>query len=193
DIAVFKGGAIRHTAVLPIAGNQVTNDISVAFRTPTQSAEEIKVKYGCALPAMAEASEEIEVKGVGDAPPRRLSRHTLAEVIKPRYEELFRFIRKELHRADWYDVIAGGIVLTGGSSQMPGVLELAEQVFELPVRQGLPHNVQGLKEVVKNPAYSTAVGLLLYGKQNLPRTTPAREGGAHYWAQRIGAWLKGNF
>lgn len=192
DIAVFKGSAIRHTAVLPIAGNQVTNDISVAFRTPTQYAEEIKVKYGCALPELAAPNEEIEVKGVGDAPTRRLSRATLAEVIKPRYEELFRFIRKELHRSDWYDVIAGGIVLTGGSAQMPGVLELAEQVFELPVRLGMPQNVQGLKDVVKNPAYSTAVGLLLYGRQNLPKTRTV-ETGPRYFVNRIGEWLKGNY
>lgn len=194
DIAVFKGGAIRHTAVLPIAGNQVTNDISVAFRTPTQYAEEIKVKYGCALPQMVAAQDdEIEVKSVGDNPPRRLSRLTLSEVIRPRYEELFKFIRKELHRSDWYDVIAGGVVLTGGSAQMPGVLELAEEVFELPVRLGLPHNVQGLKEVVKNPAYSTAVGLLLYGKQQLPKTARPAEGSPAYLFQRISNWFKGNF
>lgn len=194
DVAVFKGGAIRHTAVLPIAGNQVTNDISVAFRTPAQSAEEIKIKYGCAMPDMAFQHEEIEVRSVGDNPPRTLSRHTLAEVIKPRYEELFRFIRKELIRSDWYDVIAGGIVLTGGSSQMPGVVELAEQVFELPVRLGAPHNVSGLKEVITNPANATAVGLLLYGKQSQPRQPgPSKNGSAGYLLQRMGTWFKGNF
>jgi cell division protein FtsA len=190
DIAVFKGGAIRHTAVLPIAGNQVTNDISVAFRTPAQYAEDLKVKFGYALPQLAPA-EDIDVKSVGDSPPRRLSRQTLAEVIKPRYEELFRFIRKELHRSDWYDVIAGGIVLTGGSAQMPGVVELAEQVFELPVRLGVPQNVQGLKDVVRNPGYSTAVGLLLYGRHAMTRSAPA--GGGSPVLGRIGAWLKGNF
>ena len=193
DIAVFKGGAIRHTAVLPIAGNQVTNDISVAFRTPAQSAEEIKVNFGCALPHLTAPGEEIEVRSVGDNPPRRLSRLTLSEVIKPRYEELFRFIRKELHRSDWYDVIAGGVVLTGGSAQMPGVVELAEQVFEVPVRLGSPHNVQGLKEVVRDPAYATAVGLLLYGRQQLPKLQRAAEGSPAYVLQRIGNWLKGNF
>lgn len=196
DIAVFKGGAIRHTAVLPIAGNQVTNDISVAFRTPTQYAEEIKVKFGCALPQMAQAHEEIEVKSVGDNPPRRLSRQTLADVIKPRYEELFRFIRKELHRSDWYDVIAGGVVLTGGSAQMPGVLELAEQVFEVPVRLGVPHNVRGLKDVLKDPAYATAVGLLLHGRQLQPRMQSAGNkagGGTAYALERIRNWFQGNF
>lgn len=193
DIAVFKGGTIRHTAVLPIAGNQVTNDISVAFRTPAPYAEELKVKYGIALPQFAAGHEEIEVKGVGDQPPRRLSRLTLAEVIKPRYEELFRFIRKELHRSDWYELIAGGVVLTGGSSQMPGVVELAEEVFELPVRLGMPHNVEGLKDVTRNPAYATAVGLLLYGRQSRPQTVRAPIQGFGYWAQRVGEWFRGSF
>jgi cell division protein FtsA len=193
DIAVFKGGTIRHTAVLPIAGNQVTNDISVAFRTPAPYAEEIKVKYGVALPEFAAGDDEIEVKGVGDQPPRRLSRLTLAEVIKPRYEELFRFIRKELHRSDWYDLIAGGVVLTGGSAQMPGVIELAEEIFELPVRLGTPHNVDGLKDVTRSPAYSTAVGLLLYGRTSRPQIVKAPTQGMGYWAQRVGDWFRGSF
>ena len=194
DIAVFKGGAIRHTAVLPIAGNQVTNDISVAFRTPTQYAEDIKVKFGCALPQLAQADEEIEVKSVGENPARRLSRLTLAEVIKPRFEELFRFVRKELHRSDWYDVIAGGVVLTGGSAQMPGVQELAEQVFEVPVRLGVPHNVRGLKDVMRDPGHATAVGLLLYGRQQLPRgVATSRSGTAAHAVDRIRNWFQGNF
>ena len=196
DIAVFKGGAIRHTAVLPIAGDQVTNDISVAFRTPTQYAEEIKIQHGCALPQMASAHEEIEVKSVGDTPARRLSRHTLAEVIKPRYEELFRFVKKELQRADWLDTLPGGVILTGGSAQMPGVLELAEQVFETPVRLGVPHNVQGLKDVIRDPAYASAVGLLLYGRQQTPKlapSTPVGKTDVGQLAQRIGSWFKGNF
>ncbi len=192
DIAVFKGGTIRHTAVLPIAGNQVTNDISMAFRTPAPYAEELKILYGVALQQFA-GHEEIEVKGVGDQQSRRLSRVTLAEVIKPRYEELFRFIRKELHRSDWYEMIAGGVVLTGGSAQMPGVVELAESVFELPVRVGLPHNVEGLKDVTRNPAYATAVGLLLYGKQSRPVQMRAPSQGFGYWAHRAGEWLKGSF
>src|SRR5690606_14291856 len=141
------GGSVRHTAVLPIAGEQVTNDISVAFRTPTQAAEEIKIKYGCALPQLVQHDEEIQVPSVGEGPPRSLSRLTLSEVIRPRYEELFRFVRKELHRADWYDAIAGGVVLTGAASLMPGVPELAEEVFELPTRLGPPHEVTGVRDV----------------------------------------------
>ena len=193
DIAVFKGGTIRHTAVLPIAGNQVTNDISVAFRTPGPFAEDIKVRYGCAMPQLAAGSEQIEVKGVGDQPARLLSRLTLAEVIRPRYEELFRFIRKELQRSDWIELIAGGLVLTGGSAQMPGVVELAEEVFDLPVRVGVPQNVEGLKDVTRSPAYATAAGLLIYGRQSQPQAARASGQGLTHWMQRAGDWFKGSF
>ncbi len=193
DIAVFKGGTIRHTAVLPIAGNQVTNDISVAFRTPGPYAEELKIHYGVALPQFAGGHEEIEVKGVGDQPARRLSRLTLAEVIKPRYEELFRFIGRELHRSDWLEHIAGGVVLTGAAAQMPGVVELAEEVFNLPVRLGTPHDVEGLKDITRDPAYATAVGLLLYGRQNRSQPTPTPMQGFSYWMQRASEWFKGSF
>jgi cell division protein FtsA len=194
DIAAFKGGAIRHTAVIPIAGDQVTNDIAVAFRTPPQSAEEIKLKYGCASPQMIRHDEDIEVPSVGERAPRRLSRLTLAEVIKPRYEELFRFIRKELHKADYYDAVAGGIVLTGGSARMEGVAELAEEVFELPVRVGVPQNVSGLTDVARNPMYSTAVGLLLYGRrqQQQGAQEPQPAGLRQLW-ERIRQWFTGHF
>jgi cell division protein FtsA len=193
DIAVFKSGAIRHTAVIPIAGNQVTNDIAVAFRAPPQNAEEIKLKHGCALPQLLKHNDEIEVPSVGDRPPRKLSRLTLAEVIKARYVELFQFIRKELHRSDFYDLIAGGIVLTGGSSKIEGVIELAEEVFDLPVRVGLPQNIAGLTEVARNPIYSTAVGLLLYGRQQQPNAADAAGPGLGQMFGRLGTWFKGHF
>lgn len=194
DIAVFKGGSVRHTAVLPIAGEQVTNDISVAFRTPTQAAEEIKIRYGCALPQLVQDDQHIEVPSVGEGPPRHLSRLTLSEVIRPRYEELFRFVRKELHRADWYEGIAGGVVLTGAASMMPGVPELAEEVFELPTRMGTPHDVTGVRDVARSPAYATAVGLLIYAKsQNHVRVPVGEVRSVGYWAERLGAWFKGNF
>ncbi len=194
DIAVFRGGSVRHTAVLPIAGEQVTNDISVAFRTPTQAAEEIKIKYGCALPQLVETDEEIEVPSVADGAPRRLSRKTLAEVIRPRYEELFRFVRKELHRSDWYDGIAGGVVLTGAAAMMPGVPELAEEVFEVPTRLGHPQEVGGARGVASSPAYSTAVGLLLYARsQNQSRVSNGESASAAYWIERVSNWFKGNF
>ncbi len=165
DIAVFTEGAIRHTAVIPIAGDQVTNDIAVALRTPTQYAEDIKVKYACALRQLTNLEDTIEVPGVGDREPRRLSRQTLAEVVEPRYEELFTLIQSELRRSGFEDIIAAGIVLTGGSSKMEGLIELAEEVFHMPVRLGVPQNVSGLADVVRNPIYATGVGLLQYGKQ----------------------------
>lgn len=195
DIAVFKGGSVRHTAVLPIAGDQVTSDISVMFRTPVPYAEDLKVKYGCALPELVADHEMIEVKSVGDMPAHSLSRHTLAEVIKPRFEEIFRMIRKELHRHDFYDLITSGVVLTGGSSQMPGVRELAEAIFERPVRLGVPNGIQGLKDVVKNPACSTATGLLIYSLQDQPRLGAyGSDGfGSSHFLSRISSWFRENF
>src|SRR5580693_3279616 len=138
DIAVFSAGAIRHTAVIPIAGDQVTNDIAVSMRTPTQYAEDIKIRYACALSQLANPDESIEVPSVGDRPARRLARQTLAEVVEPRYEELFNLIREELRRSGFEEVIAAGIVLTGGSARMEGAIDLAEEIFHVPVRLGIP-------------------------------------------------------
>lgn len=166
DIAIFQNGAIRHTAVIPVAGDQVTNDIAVALRTPTKAAEDIKKQYACALPQLIAKDEEIEVPSVGDRPARCLSRHTLVEVIEPRYEELFQLIQAELRRADFENKIAAGIVLTGGSSLVEGAVELAEEVFHMPVRLGLPNDVSGLKEEVNSPSYATTVGLLMYAKEH---------------------------
>jgi len=163
DIAVFNDGAIKHTAVIPIAGDQVTNDIAIAMRTPTQYAEEIKIKYACALRQLTNPDEVIEVPSVGDRPPRRLARQTLAEVVEPRYEELMTLILAELRRSGYENLIASGVVLTGGSSKMEGVVELAEEVFHMPVRLGEPQHVTGLIDVVRNPIHATGVGLLIYG------------------------------
>ncbi len=165
DIAVFYGGAIQHTAVIPIAGDQVTNDIAVSLRTPTHHAEEIKIRYACALSQLANPDETIEVPSVGERPARRLARQTLAEVVEPRYEELYHLVRDELRRSGFEDMIAAGIVLTGGSAKMEGAVELAEEVFHMPVRLGTPQHVDGLSDVVRNPIHSTGVGLLLYGKE----------------------------
>jgi cell division protein FtsA len=164
DIAIFTEGAIRHTAVIPIAGDQVTNDIAMALRTPTQYADEIKIKYACALTQLARPDEIIKVPGVGDKPPKELSRQALAEVVEPRYDELFTLVQAELRRSGFEDLIAAGIVLTGGSSKMEGVVELAEEIFHMPVSLGSPKHVTGLKDIVRNPIYATGVGLLLYGK-----------------------------
>lgn len=165
DIAVFTDGAIRHTAVIPIAGDQVTNDIAVALRTPTQSAEEIKLKHACALTEFSNHEELIEIPGVGDRPRRRISKRTLAEVVEPRYEELFTLVQAELRRSGFEDLVAAGIVLTGGASVIQGTVDLAETIFRMPVRLGLPQHITGLDEVIRNPIYSTGVGLLLYGQQ----------------------------
>ena len=165
DMAIFSEGAIRHTAVIPIAGDQVTNDIAMALRTPTQHAEEIKVKYACALTQLAASDEMIKVPSVGDRPARDLSRQALAEVVEPRYEELFTLVRDELRRSGYEDMVAAGVVLTGGTSRMEGVSELAEEIFHMPVRIACPQNVKGLADVVRNPIYATGVGLLHYALQ----------------------------
>ncbi len=195
DIAVFTEGSIRHTAVIPIAGDQVTNDIAVALRTPTQYAEEIKIKYACALTQLAAGDENIEVPSVGDRPPRRLARQTLAEVVEPRYEELLTLIQAELRRSGFEDLVAAGIVLTGGSSKIEGLVDLAEEVFHMPVRLGMPHSVLGLVDVVRNPIYATGVGLLLFGNQNRARRgfDPGAGVGLRGVWERMKSWFQGNF
>lgn len=166
DIAIFTEGAIRHTGVIPIAGDQVTNDIAMALRTPTEFAEELKIKYACALSQLASPDEMIKVPGVGERPPRELSRQALADVVEPRYDELFHLIQAEIRHSGYADMLAAGLVFTGGTSKMEGVVELAEEIFHLPVRIGMPSEVSGLVDIVRNPTYSTGVGLLLYGMKN---------------------------
>ena len=193
DIAVFTDGAIRHTAVIPIAGDQVTNDIAMALRTPTKNAEEVKIKYACALTQLAGADEMIKVPGVGDKPAKELSRQALAEVVEPRYDELFTLIQAELRRSGFEDLVAAGIVLTGGASKMEGVIELAEEIFHMPVSLGSPNNVAGLKDIVRNPIYATGVGLLQYGKQReeeMPGRGRSRGTGVFGKARK---WLSDNF
>ncbi len=195
DIAVFTEGAIRHTAVIPIAGDQVTNDIAVALRTPSQHAEEIKIKYACALTQLANPEETIEVPSVGDRPHRRLARQTLAEVVEPRYEELLTLVQAELRRSGFEDLTAAGVVLTGGSAKMEGVPELAEEVFHMPVRLGVPQHVSGLTEVVRNPIYATGVGLLQFGHQHAKDTAAEGKGSGGIkgvW-ERMKGWFQGNF
>ena len=193
DIAVFTDGAIRHTAVIPIAGDQVTNDIAMALRTPTQNAEEIKIKYACALTQLARADETIKVPGVGDKPPKELSRQALAEVVEPRYDELFTLVQAELRRSGFEDLVAAGIVLTGGSSKMEGVIELAEEIFHMPVSLGTPKHITGLKDIVRNPIYATGVGLLLYGKQREEETRGRGKGRTSGVVKRLKSWVSENF
>ena len=195
DIAVFNEGAIRHTAVIPIAGDQVTNDIAVAFRTPTQFAEDIKVRYACALRQLASPDDMIEVPGVGDRSARRLARQTLAEVVEPRYDELFNLVHAELRRSGFEETCAAGVVLTGGSSKMEGVVELAEEIFHMPVRLGVPQHVTGLIDVVQNPIHATGVGLLLFGQQSRlnPRSTNAETRSEQGLFKRMAAWFQKTF
>lgn len=191
DIAVFTEGSIRHTGVIPIAGDQVTNDIAMALRTPTQHAEDIKIRYACALAKLTGVEETIKVPSVGDRPSRDLSRQALAEVVEPRYDELFTLVQAELRRSGFEDLIAAGIVLTGGTSKMEGVVDLAEEIFHMPVRLGTPQEVHGLKDIVNNPIYSTGVGLLLYGKQHSPVNHSVRE--EESAAGKIKSWFRRNF
>jgi cell division protein FtsA len=191
DIAIFTDGAIRHTANIPIAGDQVTNDIAMMLRTPRQHASDLKVKYACALAQMVGADETIQVPSVGDRPPRNLTRQRLAEVVESRYDELFTLIQAEIRRSGFEQLIPGGIVLTGGASKIEGAVELAEEIFHAPVRLGIPQGMTGLTDVVRNPIYSTSVGLLLYAmkreKQALPAGSSHRPGGIEWlkrWVQK---------
>ncbi|WP_334108449.1 cell division protein FtsA [Methylobacillus sp.] len=195
DIAVFKQGAIRHTAVVPIAGDQITNDVAVAFRTPTQSAEEIKIKHGCALRQLADPREVVEVPGVDGRDPRQLSVQTLAEVIEPRVVELYEFVLGELRRSGMEEMIASGIVITGGSSLMKGMVELGEEIFHMPVRLGMPRSVGGLSEVVGNPRYATGVGLVLMGQQQVERHLQGQleSNSFSQVLSRMKSWFQGNF
>lgn len=196
DIAIFTDGSIRHTGVIPIAGDQVTNDIAMALRTPTQHAEEIKIKYACALTQLAGADETIKVPSVGDRPPRDLSRQALAEVVEPRYDELFTLVQAELRRSGFEDMVPAGIVLTGGTSKMEGVVELAEEIFHMPVRVGFPQSIKGLNDIVRNPIYATGVGLLLYGNQHQADgysvTARSNAPGESVFG-RFKAWIQSNF
>ena len=194
DIAVFREGAIRHTAVVPIAGDQITNDIAMALRTPTGEAEELKITYGCALRQLADPAHMIEVPGVGDRPPRQLSRQTLAEVIEPRVEELYSMVQKVLKDSGYEELLSSGIVLTGGSSVMQGMVELGEEIFHMPVRLGVPRYAGGLSEVVRNPRYATVVGLLLEGVVQTQRGLIARQGWSFKQVMnRMREWLQRNF
>ncbi|MDP0562300.1 MAG: cell division protein FtsA [Candidatus Endonucleobacter sp. (ex Gigantidas childressi)] len=195
DIAIFTDGAIRHTAVIPIAGDQVTNDIAMALRTPTQNAEDIKIKYACALAQLARADEMVKVPSVGERAPRELTRQALADVVEPRYEELFTLIHAEIRRSGFENLIPAGVVLTGGTSKIEGAIDLAEEIFHMPVRLGLPHDVKGLSDVVYNPIYATGVGLLHYGRNEHKkgRRDNVFNGQNQTVMDRIKTWFQGNF
>lgn len=201
DIAIFHRGAIRHTAVIPIAGDQVTNDIAMALRTPTQDAEDIKVKYACAVAQSVDPEQSINVVGMGDRAARKLSRQTLAEVVEPRYEELFAIVQNEIERSGYAHRIAAGVVLTGGSAKIEGAIPLAESIFHCPVRIGMPYSLKvgGMGEILRNPIFSTGVGLLMYGKKrheegiNGPQQRRAQPVAGNDVMGRFRGWLAKNF
>lgn len=166
DVIVYAHGSVAHTAVISLGGNHITNDIAVGLRTPAMEAEKIKQKYGCALSSMVHKEETIDVPSVGGRKPRILSRQILAEIIEPRVEEIFDLVKKEISKSGFEDKIASGVVLTGGTSILEGAPELAEQIFDYPVRRAVPKSIGGLIDVVKSPMYATAVGLVNYGHQH---------------------------
>ncbi|MEK6736214.1 MAG: cell division protein FtsA [Pseudomonadota bacterium] len=195
DIAVFTHGAIRHTAVIPIAGDQVTNDIAMALRTPTKSAEDLKCRYGCALRSLADAKEMVEVPDVGNRGSRQLSRQTLAEVIEPRAEELYSMVQAELRRSGFEELLSSGIVITGGCASLRGMVELGEEIFHMPVRLGLPNYHGNLKEVIHTPRYSTGIGLILAGMEQMQHHQNSRlqGGSARQIFSRMKGWFSRNF
>jgi cell division protein FtsA len=196
DIAISTGGAIRHTAVIPIGGDQVSNDIAMALRTPTPHAEEIKIKYACALGQLSSVDQLIKVPSVGDRPARDLNCQALSEVVEPRYEELFTLVQSELRRSGLEDLVAAGIVLTGGTAKMEGAVELAEEIFHMPVRLAWPQGVNGLNGILNDPIYATSVGLLLYAemeyrqRQSVSGIESVPEPSL---VARMKSWLQGNF
>lgn len=194
DIAIFTEGSVRHTAVIPIAGDQVTNDIAVALRIPGRVAEEIKLKHACALRSLTEENDMIDIPITGDRPGRRLSRRSLAEVVEARYEELFSLAAAEIRRSGFEERIPAGIVLTGGAARVEGAVDLAEQVFKMPVRIGVPQHVTGLPDVMNNPVYATGVGLLLYGlrEHDSQQELASKSGLKSVWG-RMKGWFQGNF
>ena len=195
DLVVYTHGAIRHTAVIPIAGDQITNDIAMALRTPTKDAEDIKERCGCALSQLADPQDMVEVPGLGERDPRQLSRKTLAEVIEPRVEELYSLVQTELRRSGYEELLSSGVVITGGSSVMQGMVELGEEIFHMPVRVGYPAYHGALAEAVRHPRHSTGVGLLLAGMHQLRSREFARmnAGSFRQVLERMKTWFTGNF
>lgn len=195
DIVIFSEGAIRHTAVIPIAGDQVTNDIAIALRIPTHNAEDIKIHHGCALQDLLESSQMIDILPIADRPARRLASRALSEVVEARYEELFSLALKEIKRSGLADYISAGVVLTGGASKIHGAQELAERIFKLPARIGVPYNVTGMSDIIHNPIYATGVGLLVYGmrqRQQQGDLNINQRSMKSLWS-RMKNWFQGNF
>jgi len=195
DIAIFTGGSIRHTAVIPIAGDQITNDVAMALRTPTPDAEEIKLRHGIAKQVLADPSDKIEVPGIGDRGPRSLSRQALAAVIEPRVEELFSLVQQVIRESGYEELLSSGVVITGGTSLLPGMAELGEDIFLKPVRIGVPEYMGGLADVVRTPRFATALGLLEEARVQRQRGRKVAEqsGSFKETLRRMKEWFLGNF
>jgi len=194
DVAIFTHGSIRHTAVVPIAGDQITNDIAMALRTPTGDAENIKTRHGVGLRQLADPNQMIEVPGIGERSPRSMSRQTLAEVIEPRVEELYSLVQQVLRESGFEELLSSGVVLTGGSAVMHGMVELGEEIFHMPVRLGVPRYQGGLADVVRAPRYATAVGLLLEGASQVQQGKLSRQtGSVKAVLVRMREWFQRNF
>ena len=194
DIAIFSQGAIRHTAIIPIAGDQITNDIAMALRTPSVDAEDLKIRFGVACQSMVDPSKTIEVPGVGDREARSMSRQSLSAVIEPRIEELLTLVREVVRESGMEDMISSGVVLTGGTSLMPGIIELSEKVFSKPARVGTPDYKGHLHEILHSPRYSTAIGLLIEGRSQLMRGYRVAQAGTMQSVfARMREWFTGNF
>ncbi|HEU5322321.1 MAG TPA: cell division protein FtsA, partial [Methylomirabilota bacterium] len=194
DLALFRDGAVWHTAILPLGGDHITNDVAIGLRTPMADAEDLKKRHGCALTALVPAEETVDVPSVGGRKPRQLSRQVLSEIIQPRVEEIFTLVARELTRAGFQDAATAGVVVTGGTSLLEGVPELAEAVFDQPVRRGVPGDVGGLADVVRSPVHATAVGLALYGARRVaaagaPLADAGGPGGLARLLRRLAAWF----
>lgn len=195
DIAIFTDGAIRYTAVIPIAGDQVTNDVAIALRTPTRSAEDIKIKFGVALQDLVDNNHTIDIPALGERAGRKIPHRALAEVVEARYEELFTLAQNEIRRSGLEPYLAAGIVLTGGASKVVGAQELAERIFKVPVRIGKPNNISGFQEIINNPIYATGVGLLVYGmrQRNTQTEVTLNQPSMRSLWSRMKGWFQGNF
>ncbi len=191
DIAVFTEGSVKHTAVLPVGGSYVTSDIATGLRTPMNEAEKIKIKYGCAYGALINKEQTIEVPSVGGREPREVSRQILGRIVEPRVEEILTMAYKEIVKSGYEDILAAGIVLTGGTALLEGITELAEQIFNMPVRRGCPTGIGGLNDVVSSPMYATGVGLVLYGSGSQAKGAPILPGGGFFMniIRKIKKWL----
>lgn len=191
NIAVYFDGSIRHTSTIPVGGKNVTNDIAIGLRTPVDQAEEIKMKYGAALTAMVDAGEMISVPGVGSRAAREISRNVLASIIGPRMEEILSMAHREVKKSNYPETLAAGIVITGGGSLLPGAIEMAEQIFDMPVRIGNPSGFDGLTELAQSPIHATGIGLIHYGLRHGDEV--ARAGKTRGLLKKIEKWFNEHF